>query len=80
MPTNRNIYFGHSDARATDEYIRSITPGATITTGAIRKLSDAAAEAHEAIAKTKSTLADLERRIAYLERNKDEHARWGRRA
>ena len=53
---------------------------AVLTTGAIGKLANAAAEARNLISKTTATLADLERRIAYLERNKDEHDSWGRRA
>ena len=52
---------------------------AVLTTGAIGKLANAAAEARNLISKTTATLADLERRIAYLEKNRDEHARWGRR-
>ena len=45
---------------------------AVLTTGAIGKLANAAAEA-------RNLISDLERRIAYLERNKDEHEVWGRR-
>ena len=58
--------------------------GSAITVGNIAKISDAVEQlgvkTADLIAKTKSTLADLERRISHLEEKKDEHARWGRRA
>jgi hypothetical protein len=54
--------------------------GRALTVGNLGAVADSVAEAHELFAKTSATLADIKRRIAYLEKYKDEHARWGRRA
>jgi hypothetical protein len=44
--------------------------GAVLTTGAIGKLANAAADTRALVAKTKAALADIERRVERLEREK----------
>ena len=64
--------FGHSEARATPEYIRSVGPPITsaITTGNIGRLASAAEEARKMFEEFDEQLAKLSERLAELEREK----------
>ncbi len=60
--------FGHADARATPEYIKSLGIGAALTTGNISKLASAV-EALDGV------LAEIAARITKLEKQRNDDAK-----
>jgi hypothetical protein len=71
--------FGHTGARATPEYIRSLGEadthtGAILTVGAIGKLASANARDRDALAKMGDALSDLAARLDRLEKQHSDDA------